>query len=143
MKIQAMEKEAALKGIIFKLHGDHQTRLRVDREAFEKVAENLLSNAVKYTPEGSHSVVVEIQVEGNWLVVAFDDEGIGIPPKQQEKLFQDFFRATNAKTMEKFGTGLGLSIVKRILEWHGGQIKILSQPKEGTRVETWWPYSLT
>ncbi len=140
-KVQILEPEAARRGIAFKLHGDPKVVLRADHEGFERVVDNLLSNALKYTPEGQHAVVVEILQEGDWLVVAFDDEGIGIPPKQQEKLFQEFFRATNAKTLEKFGTGLGLAIVKRVLDWHGGKIVVHSEPKEGTRVETWWPYS--
>ncbi len=138
-RIQALEGEAGKKGITFQLHGDAQVRLRADQEAFERAATNLLSNAVKYTPPGNHPILVEFQEVEGMLRLSIQDEGIGIPSKQQEKIFDEFFRATNAKTLEKFGTGLGLTIVKRILDWHGGKIQFASAPKQGTRVETWWP----
>ncbi len=141
-KVQALEPLARPKGIAFQLHGDPETRLLADPASFEKVLENLLSNAVKYTPEGTSHITVEFKPEGDWLVLAVQDEGIGIPAKQQKKIFQQFFRATNAKTMEKFGTGLGLSIVKQALESHGGRVVMESGSKQGTRVETWWPFLL-
>ena len=138
-RVQAMEGEAEKKGIVFQLHGDPQVRLRADLGAFERVADNLFSNAVKYTLPGKTHVVVEFQVMGDWLVLSVEDEGIGIPPKQQQKIFDEFFRATNAKTVEKFGTGLGLSIVKRVMDSHGGKVNFVSTNKQGTKVETWWP----
>lgn len=138
--IQGMEAEAGQKGITFQIHGDPQIRLRADQEAFNRVAANLLSNAVKYTPAGTHKVLADLRVEGDWLVFSVQDEGIGIPPKQQEKIFEEFFRATNARKLEKFGTGLGLVIVKNIMDWHGGRIVFSSETKRGTKVETWWPY---
>ncbi|HVZ79707.1 MAG TPA: HAMP domain-containing sensor histidine kinase [bacterium] len=141
-KVQALEPLARPKGIEFQLHGDPGTRLLADPEAFGKVLDNLLSNAVKYTPEGKSHVVVEFKPEGDWLVLSVQDEGIGVPAKQQKKLFQQFFRATNAKAVEKFGTGLGLSIVRQALENHGGRVVMSSGPQEGTRVETWWPLLL-
>jgi two-component system sensor histidine kinase VicK len=140
-RIQAMEGQALQKGIAFQLNGEPNTRLWADREAFDRVAVNLFSNAVKYTPAGEHKVTVEFKTEGEWLILSVQDEGIGIPPKQQSKLFQEFFRATNAKTMEKFGTGLGLSIVKRIMDWHGGKVQFAEISKQGAKVETWWPFT--
>lgn len=138
-RLQVTEGEAGKKGITFKLHGDAQVRIRADREAFDRVAGNLISNAVKYTPPGTHEVLVEFQVAGDLLRLSVKDEGIGIPPKQQEKIFDEFFRASNAKTLEKSGTGLGLTIVKWIMDWHGGKVDITSAPGQGTKVETWWP----
>jgi signal transduction histidine kinase len=138
-RIQALEGEAGKKGIEFKLHGDPQVHLWADPEAFQRVADHLLSNAVKYTPEGRHSVLVEFKVQGKWISLAVTDEGIGIPRKQQAKLFEEFFRASNARKMERFGTGLGLSVVKRIMDWHGGSVAFTSDRKNGTRAETWWP----
>lgn len=138
-RIRAMEGQAQAKGITFQLNGDSKARIWADREAFNRVAVNLFSNAVKYTPAGKHQVAVEIKAEGDWLILSVQDEGIGIPAKQQSKLFQEFFRASNAKTVEKFGTGLGLSIVKQIMDWHGGKVQFASITKNGTKVETWWP----
>ena len=138
-RVQVLEDQARQKGIEFKLHGDPQVRLRADKEAFDRVADNLLSNAIKYTPEGKSQVVVEFQVSENWLVMTVQDEGIGIPPKQQKKIFDEFFRGSNAKTLDKFGTGLGLSIVKRVMDWHGGKVVLSGETKQGTKVKTWWP----
>ncbi len=138
-RIQAMESQAREKGIEFKLHGESHLRLKADQQAFERVVDNLISNAVKYTQAGTHPVVVDLHTQDDWLVLTVQDEGIGIPPKQQKKIFEEFFRATNAKTQEKFGTGLGLSIVKKIMNGHGGRVELSSAPQEGTKVETWWP----
>ncbi len=138
-RIQAVEEEAKQKGVTFQLHGDSQVQLLADPESFQRVADNLFSNAVKYTPVGRGHVTVNFHPEGNWLVLSVEDEGIGIPPKQQTKLFREFFRASNAKAMERFGTGLGLSIVRQVMDRHGGRVALSSEPKKGTRVETWWP----
>ena len=116
--------------------------LKADQESFEKVANNLITNAVQYTPEGWGDILVEFKVEGDWFEFSVEDHGIGITPKSQKSLFQDFFRGANAKKQEKFGTGLGLSIVKNVLDMHGGKIEVHCEAKTGTRVNTWWPYSL-
>ncbi|HJT23370.1 MAG TPA: HAMP domain-containing sensor histidine kinase, partial [bacterium] len=140
-RIQAVEQQAGQKGITFHLHGDPQVNLLADPLSFEKVADNLFSNAVKYTLPGESRVLVEFKVEGNWFILSVEDEGIGIPAKQQKKLFQEFFRATNAKSVEKFGTGLGLSIVKQVMERHGGRVSLSEGSPKGTRVETRWPFT--
>lgn len=138
-RIQAVEDQASRKGIAFQLHGDAQVRLMADPASFDKVADNLFSNAVKYTPPGQSRVRVDFHSEGNWLVLAVEDEGIGIPPKQRKKLFQEFFRASNAKSVEKFGTGLGLSIIKQAIDLHGGRVSVSGGAEKGTKVEVWWP----
>jgi len=138
-RIQALEGEAGKKGIQFQLHGDPQVRLSADEKAFAQAVDQLLSNAVKYTPPGRGPVKVEFLIEGDRLVLSVEDEGIGIPRQQQKRLFEEFFRATNAKAMEVAGTGLGLPIVRWILQTHHGTVKVESEPGQGTRVETRWP----
>ncbi len=138
--IQSKEAEVEAKGIHFQLHGEPQVRLRADQESFQKVADNLIANAVQYTPEGWGDILVEFKMEGDWMEFAVEDQGIGISPKNQKNLFQEFYRGSNAKRQEKFGTGLGLSIVKSIIDLHGGKIQVRSEPKKGTRVDTWWPH---
>ncbi len=61
------------------------------------------------------------------------DYRVGIPPKELSKVFDEFYRAANAKNIEKDGTGLGLSIVKQIIERHGGEIWVDSQEGIGTK----------
>jgi signal transduction histidine kinase len=140
-RVQVLEGEAAKKGISIQIHGDPAVRLPADARALAQAVDQLLSNAVKYTPPGKGPVKVEFKAEEGWLDLAVEDDGIGIPPQQQKRLFEEFFRATNAKAMEEAGTGLGLSIVKWILEAHKGTVKVVSEPGKGTRVETRWPLS--
>lgn len=82
---------------------------------------NLVGNAISYTNEGS--VTIQIKENSDHLLVEVTDTGIGIPPDELPRLFEDFFRASN---VEARGTGLGLSIAKRIVEAHGGRIWVES-----------------
>lgn len=90
---------------------------------------NLLSNAIKYSPESSE---IQLHVHGeprSWSMVVVD-KGIGIPEDEQARLFDRFFRASNAFNLP--GTGLGLGIVKRYVELLGGRISFQSKPEIGT-----------
>ena len=91
---------------------------------------NLLFNAIKYTPENK---TVRLEAKGNDHVqIDIIDTGIGIPKDELGSVFDEFFRASNARKNEKDGTGLGLSIVKQIVERHGGEISVQSQEGQGT-----------
>ena len=100
-----------------KVHGS-STRL-------QQVVTNLVNNAINYTPEGT--VTIKVNEEDSNIKVEIADTGIGIPPEDLPRLFEDFFRASN---VEIKGTGLGLSIVKRIVEAHGGKIWVESPNPE-------------
>ncbi|MGH2521289.1 MAG: ATP-binding response regulator [Anaerolineales bacterium] len=91
---------------------------------------NLLDNAIKYTPDGG-TLRLTVQAEGDLLLIAVSDSGIGIPPADQPYIFDKFYRASNARD-EFTGTGLGLSIVKSIVENHGGRIWLESRANAGT-----------
>ncbi len=92
---------------------------------------NLVSNGIKYTRPGGQ-VTASVRREGDWIVGAVQDTGIGIDPQDQARIFEDFFRTDEAKTMERQGTGLGLSIVKRIVEIYGGEVGLESEAGVGT-----------
>lgn len=92
---------------------------------------NLLFNAVTYTPEDK-SIRLEAKSYDDWVEIRISDTGIGIPEKEVGRIFDEFYRATNAKEREKDGTGLGLSIVKQIIERHGGEILVNSKEGQGT-----------
>jgi len=92
---------------------------------------NLVSNAVKYTPTGGR-VTVTTRVDGSTMVCEVADTGIGIPPEDQAHLFEEFFRASNAREFEQEGTGLGLSIIKEIAEAMGGSVGCESEVGKGT-----------
>ena len=93
---------------------------------------NLLFNAVKYTPENK-SVHLEAKSHDDSVQIEISDTGIGIPANELGNIFEEFFRASNAKNREKDGTGLGLSIVKQIVDRHGGEISAQSQEGQGTK----------
>ena len=92
---------------------------------------NLLFNAIKYTPENK-TVHIEAKSLGDNIQLNISDTGIGIPADEIGNVFEEFFRASNAKSKEKDGTGLGLSIVKQIIERHGGKISVQSQQDQGS-----------
>ena len=100
--------------------------------SINEMVTNLLFNAVKYTPEDK-SVHLEAQYHDDSVQIEFSDTGIGIPANELGNVFEEFFRASNAKKREKDGTGLGLSIVKQIVERHGGEISVQSQEGRGTK----------
>ncbi len=100
-------------------------------ELVEQILENLISNALKYTPaEGK--VTVALKASDGSAVIEVSDTGIGIPAAEKSKLFTEFFRASNAKSMEEVGTGLGLAIVKEIVEGLNGRMLVESEQNMGT-----------
>ncbi|MBN2138582.1 MAG: FHA domain-containing protein [Sedimentisphaerales bacterium] len=102
-----------------------------DQFSIKEMVTNLLFNAVKYTPQGK-TVHLEAADSGSDIRIDFVDTGIGIPADEIAYVFEEFFRASNAKASEKDGTGLGLSIVKQIVDRHGGHISAQSQEGQGT-----------
>lgn len=100
--------------------------------SINEMISNLLLNAVKYTPEGK-SVHLEAKNQDDFVQIEFSDTGIGIPESELGNVFEEFFRASNAKKREKDGTGLGLSIVKQIIDRHGGKISVQSREGQGTK----------
>ena len=93
---------------------------------------NLLFNAIKYTPENK-TVHIEAKSHGDYVQIDISDTGIGIPADELGSIFDEFFRASNARKREKDGTGLGLSIVKQIIERHDGKISVQSRQGQGTK----------
>jgi len=102
-----------------------------DAGQLERVLINLLSNSVKYTPAGGR-IEVTAAAEAGSVVVRVTDTGIGIPQTDQSKLFDRFFRASNAQQSRIPGTGLGLAIVRTIVTNHGGEVRFQSREEKGT-----------
>lgn len=94
------------------------------------VVQNLLSNAVKYSPDNSE-VNIEIDEDGNDLIITVSDNGIGMEEKDLSHLFQHFFRTERSKSVST-GTGLGLPLVKACVDKHKGKIEVTSIPNQGT-----------
>jgi len=110
--------------------------------SFKEAIVNLLLNAVKYTPaHGTISVRVETQADS--VVVEVSDTGIGVPQDEQPRIFEEFYRASNARQMEHEGDGLGLSLVKRAVDLHGGTIDFSSELGRGTTFRIVLPVALS
>jgi len=109
-----------------------------DPESMEQLCTNLLANAIKYTLGGGQ-VTVRTQGRDAGIEVSVQDTGIGIPDEELPKLFNDFFRASNAREYEEVGSGLGLSIVKSIVDLHHGTVAVQSKRGEGTTFTVWLP----
>jgi signal transduction histidine kinase len=101
-----------------------------DKSELDRIFNNLVSNAVKYTQKGR--VRVQAERTDRFARIVVSDTGIGIPEDALPSLFQEFFRASNARKTEEAGTGLGLSIVKDLVERYGGEIRVESVEGQGT-----------
>lgn len=102
-----------------------------DRNRFAQILTNLISNSNKYTPEGGKVSIRAKQVDG-MIEMSISDNGFGMTPEDQEKLFSKFFRSADEKAREAPGTGLGLSITKNLVELQGGEIWFESEFRKGT-----------
>jgi len=106
-------------------------KIYMDKDRMVLVMQNFLENAVKYTPEYG-KIEITIEILDNVLEVKIKDNGVGIPKKDQVKLFSKFFRASNVMRLQTEGTGLGLFIAKNIIDKHNGKIWIESEEGKGT-----------
>lgn len=104
-----------------------QLPLVADPERIDQLLDGLLSNAVKYSPGGG-LVRVRLAAVGGMVDLRISDEGVGVPAEEHDRLFQRFFRASNAMELGIGGTGLGLARARAIVEAHGGFIAIDSVP---------------
>ena len=105
--------------------------VRADREAIEETLVNLLLNAIKYTPEQG-TVSIEARTEDDSVLLEISDTGIGVPPAELARIFDEFYRASNARQIERNGTGLGLSLAKQVIELHDGSISVFNTEGSGT-----------
>jgi two-component system, OmpR family, phosphate regulon sensor histidine kinase PhoR len=109
-----------------------------DRARLVQVIDNLIANAVKFTGEGGQ-VQVSAATAGREWRIDVQDSGIGVPPDEIGRLFDRFFRASNATAAGRPGSGLGLSIVKEVAELHGGRVEVSSSLGAGTTVSLFLP----
>lgn len=104
-----------------------------DRRQLVSAMYNLLDNAVKYSePDAAVEVVVEVVEDGRFVDLSVIDQGIGIPSRDLERVFERFFRVDHARSRETGGTGLGLAIVRHVMNNHNGEIRVDSRPGEGS-----------
>tara|TARA_B100000315_G_C14537447_1_gene569173 strand:+ start:246 stop:1586 length:1341 start_codon:yes stop_codon:yes gene_type:complete len=100
------------------------------RVYLQEAITNILANAIKYTPSGG-KVLFEAGLRNNLVLIKIQDDGIGIPKEDLSYVFDEFYRASNARKQEKQGTGLGLSLAKKVIQIHKGKIWVESQEGKG------------
>ena len=97
----------------------------------EETIRNILLNAIKYTPPNG-TVNLSMTEDDTYFIIEITDTGIGVPSDEKDKIFDEFYRASNARQVERDGTGLGLSISKEMIERHGGKMWVVSQEGQGS-----------
>ncbi len=130
--MDALHTLAANKAIHVSVDIEHGVPLiRADHNRLRQILVNLLSNAIKYTPpEGEVRLMAEPQ--DNFVLISVSDNGLGIAPEDQAKVFSRFYRVRRPETDSIEGTGLGLAIVKSLVELHGGEVGLESRLGEGS-----------
>jgi signal transduction histidine kinase len=104
---------------------------RTDPELLELILQNMISNAIKYSHDGSN-VTIHVQEKDTSLSISVEDHGIGIPKKDQSKIFEKLFRADNAREVDTDGNGLGLYIAKIAADVIHVKIDVQSEEGKGT-----------
>ena len=112
----------------------------IDRRRMNQVLMSLLNNAINYSPNDS-TIEVDVTNAVDGVAISVTDNGPGIEPHEQEFVWQPFYRSDNEWTRAQSGSGLGLSLVKKIVDMHGGSVRLSSTPGEGTTVRVVLPRS--
>ncbi len=132
---RAVDLDAQRRGhALVRLYGDTLPMITGDRNRLEQVMMNVIGNAIKYTPSGGGRIEVDAGVCGKNVWIDVSDNGIGIPQKDRERIFDRFYRVDKARSRESGGTGLGLSIAREIVMRHHGSIALTAHDGPGTTV---------
>jgi two-component system, OmpR family, sensor kinase len=105
-------------------------RVAADPKLLSQVLDNLLSNAIKYSPGGG-LIEIKVRAELGRVAITVEDNGIGIPPQDIDRLFERYYRGSNVSGI--VGTGVGLNLVKMVIDLHGGEIAVESREGKGSK----------
>jgi two-component system phosphate regulon sensor histidine kinase PhoR len=105
-----------------------------DKEKIRQVLINLLDNSIKYGKTGSHIIASMYLVDEKHILIEISDDGIGIPEKHVQRIFERFYRTEGGRSRDITGSGLGLAICKHIIEAHGQTIHVRSTEGVGTTI---------
>ena len=134
---ESLQSAAAARNVTIAVEGEPVALTGVRRLLYEIVF-NLCDNAIKYNTDGGR-VQVTVTKENETAAVTVRDTGIGIPPDQQDRVFERFYRVDKSHSKASGGTGLGLSIVKHAVQYHHGAIHLQSEVGKGTEIRVTFP----
>lgn len=133
-----LQQKIELNQITFYFEEDESIVIQINRDQLKQVLMNLIANAITYTPKNG-TVIVDIDRVGHEVQIQVIDNGIGIPEKNQLRIFERFYRVDKARSRNSGGTGLGLSIVKWLVESMNGRIELFSEVGVGSTFILWLP----
>lgn len=137
--VERLKREAQLKNQELKLLvKQNMPIIKGDRHRIDQLLINIIGNAIKYTPERG-KISVQLYCERDNAVISVDDNGIGIPEQDLNRIFERFYRVDKARSRQMGGTGLGLAIAKEIAVLHGGNISAKSKLGKGTQISVEFP----
>jgi two-component system sensor histidine kinase SenX3 len=122
---------AVVKDIEIAIGGEHGLKVLGDETQLVTALGNLVENAVNYSPEQTR-VAIGVGRSADLVEISVTDQGIGIPERDRDRIFERFYRVDPARSRETGGTGLGLSIVKHVVQNHGGEIRVWSVEGSGS-----------
>jgi len=131
--------KANARGITLASLGDRNLAVLGDEDLLVTALRNLLENAVGYSPERTKVVVTTTKLGDGGAEISVTDQGIGIPERDLERIFERFYRVDPARSRATGGTGLGLAIVKHVIAAHGGRVTVRSEVGAGSTFTLWLP----
>ncbi|MBB2975035.1 two-component system sensor histidine kinase SenX3 [Microbacterium endophyticum] len=129
--IDAQSLQADVAGVEVARGGTRGLYVRGDAQILSEALGNLVANAIAYSPRSSR-VGVGVKLDGEAVEISVTDRGIGMTDAEQERVFERFYRADQARSRRTGGTGLGLSIVKHAVQRHGGEVRLWSRQGKGS-----------
>ncbi len=132
-QLKNFEIEARKKNIKLIFEGNREI-IRANKVLIEELTDNLIQNAIRYGNENGY-VKVTVNEINSKVCLSVEDNGIGIPLSEQERIFERFYRVDKSRSKKMGGTGLGLAIVKHIVQIHGAAVNLKSTPGIGTKIE--------
>ncbi len=137
--LQLMEEKGKAKEIKITVNtGEKPFYINIAPDDLDIIMTNLIDNAIKYT-ERCGKIDIDCTMTEKEIIVQISDTGIGVPEDDLKTVFNEFYRSSNAKSVEQYGTGLGLSIVKNLVNKHGGNIDMQSTLGKGAAVTVSFP----
>jgi two-component system sensor histidine kinase VicK len=129
--IQYKDSEEYIAKTFSLINSEERVFIKIDEYKFSQVINNLISNAIKFTHDGG-TISLGIEEKEESVLVTVADNGVGIPAKSQDVLFDKFTKARRRGLKGEPSIGLGMSIIKTIVEWHSGEIWFESEENKGT-----------